>query len=314
MGQYPFLQTGPTLGSSFRLLISGPRQLTKAELSSVFDHVKKIAPMSNFQLVINDIQDKQDCLMGYEFTCQDGLDLATSLIHHFRQVGSEIGIDINLIPKSWLNYWPNLLVFDVDSTLIKQETIDELASFSNQREKVAEITRRAMEGDLDFTAAMLERLKLIKGLSKEEMMKVTDLLEIREDMASLIRFCHQNNIDVAFVSGGFNMVVSHLAQVLGVKHFHANELLFEDGVFTGNVKEPIVTGREKAKYMVELCKQLSIDLHDVVVIGDGANDQYMMKQARFGVGFKPKPTLERFSTIVLKYSTVEVLQKLLSWE
>jgi phosphoserine phosphatase len=221
-----------------------------------------------------------------------------------RTLSKTESLDIHLCPLSWVEQFPKLWVFDVDSTLIFQETIDELAALSDQKETVSKITQEAMEGKLPFDQALVARLKLIEGTPVEALQQVDESLKIRPEMEQLVNWVRNWGCQVAFVSGGFTFFVSRLANKLRVPHYHANELVLQKGKVTGEVSPPIVTGAEKAKFVDRLISKLNLKKKDVAVIGDGANDRHMMSKAAVTVGYNPKPALEPHVALVVRHSHI----------
>ena len=215
--------------------------------------------------------------------------------------------DINLVSSELLDFQPKLFLMDVDSTMIKQETIDELGKKMGVGEKISSVTEQAMKGKLNFEAALLERLVYFIGLREENFLGVLPSLEPQDGLQDLITWAHQRQMYVACVSGGFNLIVKRLAEQFGLDGYYAHELEFNSGRFTGKVVGPVVDGKEKVKYLSQLCRKLSLTPQDAVVIGDGANDCAMVRKARVGIGFKPKPKLAQEVQLVLHASSLNAI-------
>ena len=204
------------------------------------------------------------------------------------------GLDMDLAFQQDDMYRRNrrLVVFDMDSTLIEAEVIDELAKRAGVGEKVAEITERAMRGELDFQASFRERLGLLKGLSEGVLGEIADRLPITEGAAHLLQVLKKLGYRTAIVSGGFTYFAKVLQSKLGIDYVFANELAIRDGQVTGEVEGLIVDGERKAQLLRELAQQENISLQQVIAVGDGANDLPMLGIAGLGIAFRAKPLVK----------------------
>lgn len=204
------------------------------------------------------------------------------------------GLDMDLAFQQDDMYRRNrrLVVFDMDSTLIEAEVIDELAKRAGVGEKVAEITERAMRGELDFQASFRERLGLLKGLSEDVLGEIADRLPITEGAAHLLQVLKKLGYRTAIVSGGFTYFAKVLQSKLGIDYVFANELAIRDGRVTGEVEGVIVDGERKAQLLRELAQQENISLQQVIAVGDGANDLPMLGIAGLGIAFRAKPLVK----------------------
>lgn len=182
-----------------------------------------------------------------------------------------------------------LVVFDMDSTLIQTEVIDELAKEAGSGEKVAAITEQAMRGELDFTQSFKERVSTLKGLPESVLQKIAQRLPVTEGAERLIKTLKQIGYRTAVVSGGFEYFGNYLKDKLGLDYVFANELHIRDGGVTGEVHSRVIDGNRKAEIVKELAEKLSIRLEQVIVVGDGANDVPMMSIAGLGIAFRAKP-------------------------
>lgn len=181
---------------------------------------------------------------------------------------------------------PYLVVFDVDSTLIQDEVIELLAEEAGQREKVAEITSRAMAGELDFAASLIERVSTLQGLPESIFQKVLTRITITDGVPDVISSIHENGGKVAAVSGGFTQILEPLAEMLELDFHRANTLEVQDGYLTGKVSGPIIDRQAKADALMEWMHATSLD--EAVAVGDGANDLLMMAAAQISVAFNAK--------------------------
>jgi phosphoserine phosphatase len=204
-------------------------------------------------------------------------------------ITQEEDIDIATQADDMYRRTRRLVVFDMDSTLIQCEVIDELARLHGVYDQVSEITERAMRGELDFKSSFRERLALLKGLSRSEAEAFANRLPLTDGAERLISTLRRLGFKTAICSGGFTLFGEKLKEILGIDYVFANELDFEDNVLTGNVKGEIVDGQRKAHLMRELAEDLGLTLQQCVAVGDGANDLPMIQQAGLGIAFRAKP-------------------------
>lgn len=185
-----------------------------------------------------------------------------------------------------------LLVADMDSTIIQQECIDELADALGLRDAISQITERAMRGELEFEPALRERVALLKGLAEAELLRVYEN-QITETPGgrALCATMRTNGATCALVSGGFTFFTRRIAQTVGFTSHQANTLLLEDGKLTGKVAEPILGRKAKVAALKNLTAELKIDPTETMAVGDGANDLAMIGEAGLGVAFHAKPVV-----------------------
>jgi phosphoserine phosphatase len=195
------------------------------------------------------------------------------------------GVDIGLQPENAYRKSKRLVVFDVDSTLLEGEAIDELAREAGQGEAVAAITKQAMDGHLDFASALRKRVKFLAGLSVEYVDQVGRTMKLTPGAEETIRMLKELGFRVAAISGGFDAIVNPLMRRLGLDHAHANTLETVDGKLTGRVVGEIIDPERKASLLKALAACEKIPLDQVVGVGDGANDIPMMQAAGLGVAF-----------------------------
>ena len=185
-----------------------------------------------------------------------------------------------------------LLLADMDSTMIGQECIDELADFVGLKEKVAAITERAMRGEIAFEPALRERVQLLTGLDAKV---VDEAIEHRITLTpggkALVRTMRAHGAYAALVSGGFTVFTSRIAEMIGFDENRANELLIMGGKFVGAVREPILGKAEKLATLQELAARHELAMEETLAIGDGANDLAMLEAAGLGVAYRAKPAV-----------------------
>ncbi|HEO1844919.1 TPA: phosphoserine phosphatase SerB [Acinetobacter baumannii] len=208
-------------------------------------------------------------------------------------LSSELNIDVAVQEDNAYRRNRRLVCFDMDSTLIEQEVIDELALEAGVGEQVAEITERAMQGELDFQQSFRARVALLKGLDASVLPKIVERLTITEGAERLISTLKALGYKTAILSGGFQYFAEYLQAKLGIDEVHANVLDVQDGVVTGEVKGVIVDGARKAELLRELANKLGISLEQAMAVGDGANDLPMLAIAGLGVAYRAKPLVRQ---------------------
>lgn len=211
----------------------------------------------------------------------------------FLQVAQELNVDIAFQQDSVFRRNRRLAVFDMDSTLIEAEVIDELAKAHGVGERVSEITERAMRGELDFRASFKERLALLKGLDIEVLDEIGASLRLTEGAETLFAELKRLGYKTAILSGGFTYFARQLQAKLGIDYIFANELEVVDGQCTGVAVEPIVDAQRKADLLRELAIKEGLSLEQTIAVGDGANDLPMLAIAGLGVAFRAKPLVKQ---------------------
>jgi phosphoserine phosphatase len=208
-------------------------------------------------------------------------------------VSNRHGIDIAFMRDNVFRHNKRLIVFDMDSTLINAEVIDELAVEAGVGDQVKAITTRAMNGEMNFDQSLRERVALLKGLKRDVLKKVHDRLELNPGVEQFIRSVKSLGYKTAIVSGGFKFFAEELQKRLSMDYVFANELEFSGDELTGRVTGEIVNAEKKAFILELLAQQESIHLEQVVAIGDGANDLPMLAKAGLGIAFHAKEKVRK---------------------
>ncbi|KPN88990.1 phosphoserine phosphatase SerB [Pseudomonas nunensis] len=211
----------------------------------------------------------------------------------FLSVAQELNVDIAFQEDSLFRRNRRLAVFDMDSTLIEAEVIDELAKAAGVGDQVSEITERAMAGELDFRASFKERLALLKGLDVSVLDSIGASLRLTEGAETLFAELKRLGYKTAILSGGFTYFAKQLQVKLGIDYVFANELEVVDGKVTGVAVEPIVDAQRKADLLKELAHKEGLRLEQTIAVGDGANDLPMLAIAGLGVAFRAKPLVKQ---------------------
>ncbi len=206
---------------------------------------------------------------------------------------SERSVDIALQRESLSRRNKRLVVMDMDSTLIQNEVIDELARAHGVFEEVSAITHRAMSEGLDFRASLNQRVALLRGLSLAQVNRVVSELRLTPGAEDLVRVLKSLGYQMGIISGGFEQAANHFRDKLGLDFAYANRLEIEDGKLTGRVLAPIVDANRKADLLDIIAQSKQIPLEQVIAIGDGANDALMLAKAGLGIAFHAKPILKQ---------------------
>ena len=212
-----------------------------------------------------------------------------SLRSEFLQAANELDVDIAFQKDDIYRRNRRLVVFDMDSTLIEAEVIDELAIEAGVGDQVAAITEQAMQGKIDFTESFERRVALLKGLDASVLEKVAQRLPLTEGVEELVSSLKALGFKTAILSGGFTYFGEYLKQRLGFDYVHANELEIEDGKVTGRVTGRVVDGQRKAELLREIAANEGVRLEQTIAVGDGANDLPMLSIAGLGIAFRAKP-------------------------
>jgi len=223
--------------------------------------------------------------------------------------------DLNTIPTDFSPAECQLLITDMDSTLINIECIDEIADFINVKPQVAEITEAAMRGDIDFETSLTQRVALLKGLEVEALERVyEERLRLNPGAEVMIKRLQQQGIKTALVSGGFTFFTDRLKQRLGLDYTNANKLAVHNGKLVGEVEGDICGANAKAEFLLAKCEELNISSSQIIAMGDGANDLMMMKEAGLSIAYHAKPTVQEQAASRLNFSGLDGVLGLLQLE
>lgn len=184
-----------------------------------------------------------------------------------------------------------LLLADMDSTIVTSETLDEIAAYAGLKERIAEITRRSMNGELDFRAALIERVGMLAGLPVSALERTWEATALTSGAQALVRTMRANGAHCALVSGGFTFFTGRVADLVGFHAHYSNTLEIADGRLTGKVGEPILDRDAKLATLKRLAAEHGLALEAALTVGDGANDLAMIQAAGLGVAFRAKPVV-----------------------
>ena len=209
------------------------------------------------------------------------------------ETASHLEVDLAFQRDNMYRRNRRLVAFDMDSTLIEAEVIDELAMAAGVGDRVSAITERAMRGELDFASSFRERLALLEGLEESVLERIADGLKVTEGAEHLIATLKSLGYKTVILSGGFTYFAEYLQRRLGIDYVYANALDIADGKLTGKVTGEIVDGDRKALLLKELAAREGLELEQVIAVGDGANDLPMLSAAGLGIAFRAKPVVQQ---------------------
>ena len=210
----------------------------------------------------------------------------------FLKLATELQVDISFQEDSMYRRMRRLISFDMDSTLIETEVIDELAIRAGVGDEVKAITESAMRGEIDFTESFRRRCALLKGLDVSVMQEIAENLPITEGADRLMRVLKKVGFKIAILSGGFTYFGNYLKQKFGIDYVYANELEVIDGKLTGRYLGEVVDGKRKAELLRLIAQVENVDIRQTVAVGDGANDLPMISIAGLGIAFHAKPKVK----------------------
>jgi phosphoserine phosphatase len=219
----------------------------------------------------------------------------------FLRMGMELGVDLSVQKDDLFRRTKRLVCMDVDSTFVRGEFIDELAELAGCKPQVAEITARAMGGELDFKQALAERVKLLEGLPLATALTLLQKIELTPGADRFVHALRSLGFRIGLVSGGFTVFVDELKRRHGLDFAFANELEIRDGKLTGRVQGTVVDGERKAQVLKDMAQVYNCRLEQTVAVGDGANDMLMLQTAGLGIAFRAKPKLQEVAHMSLNH-------------
>jgi phosphoserine phosphatase len=209
---------------------------------------------------------------------------------------SEIdGLDVSIREYDVMEKPKRVVVFDCDSTIIQAEVIDELAKIAGVDREVRQMTREAMSGTLDFNEAIRRRVKLLRGLPVDKLELLARSISLTPGTEELISALRTMGYKIAVISGGFSFFTNYLKERLNLDYVFANELEIADGVVTGDIQGSIIDAERKGEILMEIARREGVSPDQVVAVGDGANDRFMLQNAGLAIAFNPKEVLKQYS-------------------
>lgn len=273
------------------------RKISAAQISEVariiYEHelnIDKISRLSGrVKLDNNDTKTRA----GIEFSLRGSLDDIAQINGQMLEVSKKMGIDIAFQKDNIYRRTRRLVCFDMDSTLIQAEVIDELAKKIGKGDEVSKITEEAMRGELNFTQSLKKRVALLKGLDESVMKDIAENLPLTEGAERLFKTLKKYGFKTAILSGGFNYFGRYLQSKLSIDYMFANELEIKNGKLTGNTVGDVVDGNMKAEMLKKIAFKEDIHLEQTVAVGDGSNDLPMINSAGLGIAFHAKPLVKK---------------------
>jgi phosphoserine phosphatase len=225
----------------------------------------------------------------------------------FLETAHDLKIDIAFQRESIFRRNRRLFAFDMDSTLIEGEVIDELAKLAGVGDQVVKVTEAAMRGEMEFQESFRRRVALLRGLPESRVRELLHTIPLVQGAEQLIGTLKMLGYKTAILSGGFNFFAQHLQTRLGIDYVFASDLDIEDGVVSGKVRTPIVDGARKAELLRQIARQENISLEQVVAVGDGANDLPMLGIAGMGIAFRAKPLVRQTASHAVSFLGLDSL-------
>lgn len=250
------------------------------------DQITRLSGRVPLESVGNEVQ---ACV---EFSLRGPVADLSTLQREFMELANEIDADIAYQENNVYRRNRRLIVFDMDSTLIQAEVIDELAKRGGVGQQVAEITARAMRGEIDYRESLEQRVVLLKGLPESALGEVAATLKLTDGMERLMSTLKKLGYKTAILSGGFTYFGRVLQRRFGFDYVFSNELEIENGIITGNITGEIVDGERKAQLLESIAQHEGFSLEQTIAVGDGANDLPMLSKAGLGIAFRAKPIVK----------------------
>jgi phosphoserine phosphatase len=248
-----------------------------------------------------------DAIACVELTVNGNISSEASMRAAFLTAAHELKIDVAFQRESIFRRNRRLFAFDMDSTLIEGEVIDELARMAGVGDEVAKVTEAAMRGEIEFKESFRRRVALLRGLPEARVRELLDTIPLVEGAEHLIGTLRMLGYKTAILSGGFLFFARHLQSRLGIDYVYANDLDIRDGAVTGEVRSAIVDGARKAELLREIAQQENISLDQVVAVGDGANDLPMLGIAGMGIAFRAKPMVRQTASHAVSFLGLDSL-------
>jgi len=296
----------------FRFIISVlGRPVTADHLASVSAmvsqhafNIDRIERLSGRLSLTGRLENTNACV---ELEISSETDSSSALRTRLMELALRFNVDIAFQRESIYRRNRRLFAFDMDSTLIRAEVIDELAKLHGVGEQVSAITAAAMRGDLDFKQSFTRRVALLRGLPEARLQDLLDSVPLEEGAERLISTLKSLGYKTAVLSGGFSFFGSYLRKRLRLDYVFANELEIENGAVTGRVAGDIVDGKKKAELLSAIAEKENISLDQVVAVGDGANDLPMLSMAGMGIAFHAKPLVRQSASHAVSYLGLDSL-------
>lgn len=271
--------------ATFAVLTSAPESaaLTDACLAAACEGLGKHARIADIRW----LAPREACEIRIEADHVSTVDLRNMLA---QAIGSA-PVDVNVIRTDPASHRKRLLCADMESTIIREELIDEMSDLAGRRAEMEQITASAMRGDIDFAQSLRQRVRLLRGIRTDTFDTIRARVTLMPGARTLVRTMAAHGATAALVSGGFTLFADEIARDVGFHAVAANVLDIADGALTGTVREPVLGPDEKAETLKRIAGAHGLGLSDTIAVGDGANDIAMLDAAGLGVAFRAKPVL-----------------------
>lgn len=216
-----------------------------------------------------------------------------------QKAARRVGMDLVMQSEALFKRRKKVIVFDMDSTIVDGEMIDEMARLAGAEEAVTRVTERAMKGEIDFEESLRKRVAYLKGLRVRDLRTIARSIRLTRGGEELIGALREMGFKIALISGGFSYFTDFLKKTMGFDYAFGNKLEIQNGKLTGKVKGPVIDAKRKAEIMDEICRREGISREEVVAVGDGSNDRIMVANAGLGIAFNAKEILKRMADGVI---------------
>ncbi len=279
------------------------------ESRRALEFVQSLPVTSSLKLSRTDYDSRE---IRFQATGAEAFRLFSEARHQANNLNANLNanLDIFVLPQSMRKI--RLLICDMDSTIIPTESLDELAHFVDLADEVAEITERAMRGELDFEAALKQRVGMLKGLAQERIDECVSQTQFNPGAGEMVRAANEAGIRTVLVSGGFSPFVSFVANCLGFSRWEGNQLEIVNQQLSGKVLPPIVDKSTKLTVLNEECELLGCTPDQVCSLGDGANDIPMLQGSGLGIAYRAKPQVLQATPYHLQFADFTAVTKLLN--
>lgn len=289
---------------------------SKERIEQAYHDQKRLSEQAELSSVVEKVSNHFKCYSScFRITLRnDNVDFKDPRWREaFDAFATDIKADYCILSDGKFRGRPKLAVFDMDSTLIPMEVIDELAAEFGVKDKVSQITEQAMRGELDFNQSFEKRLSLLAGMPRKAVESVLDRITLNPGVAALTSYLTDIGAEIGIASGGFKDFAHYVGQQINAHTIKANALNFNDkDELTGKAEFPIVNAELKAQMLAEWAETRGLKLSETIAVGDGANDWFMLKNAGIGVAYKAKPYLRNRADCVLQFSEMDGLIDILN--
>ncbi len=271
--------------------------------NNIINHINYILNDANIQFTNKEINKNN----FYEWILNENI-VKDFIKKKIKNLFIDLPIDINFL-KIRCPRKKKLLICDMDSTIIKEESLDEIAEEAGVGSKVKNITKKAMNGELQFEDALLERIKLLKNYPLDNIFTLNTMIQINDGAKELVEKMKSKSCITVLISGGFSPSVSFIAKKIGFDYYHCNNFLYKKNneriVLNGYIQNPILDKKSKLEITKNYLKKFNLTLNDVISVGDGANDVDLIKNSGIGVSYRGKKILNKIADVVFNYTNLK---------